>query len=166
MPRDYGSMRLKLVMQYDLLDFSMLYFHFWPSLIWTMASHFAMFFISLEVYDLEFTHAALNDTIVAGLFQCWNFTVVHLIYTWVGNTFVKTEVTKRGNEGILDSLSEGVVIVDQDSGIVQFRNKAAQCFNIDKDKSLAMNVNEGGDNDESPSEDTKLDRFLHEERFA
>ena len=145
MPRDYGSVRLKLMMSYDLLDYTMLYFHFWPSLIWTMASHFTMFYISLKVYDLEFTNAALVETIAGAIWQCMNLACIHLVYNWVGNTYVKTEVTKRGNEGILDNLSEGVVIVDQESGIVQFRNKAAQSFNIHKNKSLAMSFKDGED---------------------
>ena len=33
LPRDYGSVQAKLYMAYDLIDFCMLYFQFWPSLL-------------------------------------------------------------------------------------------------------------------------------------
>lgn len=162
LPRDYGSVRLKLTMQYDLLDFCMLYFNFWPSLITILVSHFTMFFIQMDLYQEEFTSAAFIGTFAGAVWQTINISCIHLVFNWVGNTFVKTELSKRGNEGILNNLSEGVVIVDQESGIVQFRNKAAKRFNISKNKLLGMFLNPGVENN---LESTR-DGLITEENFA
>lgn len=128
-PRDYGEMREKFTMQMDLIDFTMLYFDFWSSIALNTVCHFADFFISLKVYNVEYSHGGLAMTLLGALWQFFCFWMIHLVLSWMGHTFVTIELTKRGNEGILDNLSEGVVIVEQDSGIVKFYNKAAERFN-------------------------------------
>lgn len=59
--------------------------------------------------------------------------MAHLVINWVGNTYMNSEVSKVGNEALLDNLKEGVVIMDQDNGTVMFLNEAAKRFNIRTD---------------------------------
>ena len=43
-----------------------------------------------------------------------------------GTLYTEAEVLRKGNEVVLDSLKEGVTIIEEESGLVMFVNKAAK----------------------------------------
>ena len=51
------------------------------------------------------------------------------LYVWAnkaGMTYVEAEVLREGNEQILNSLQEGVIILDEKTLNVQFKNETAK----------------------------------------
>lgn len=162
LPRDYGAVHMKLYMAYDLIDFCMLYFHFWPSLFTIVVSQIAMFFVTCNVYATEVTQARLAELVAAVIWQCLNVTMAHLVINWTGNTYMNAEISKVGNEGLLNNLKEGVIIVDEESSLVFFVNQAAKRFNIKPNVSLTINLDKEGED----TEHGKVDEFWEDEKLA
>ena len=52
--------------------------------------------------------------------------LAHLVITSAGLLFVEAEILRRGNENVLDSLQEGVIILSEDSKEMHYLNKAAR----------------------------------------
>ena len=54
-----------------------------------------------------------------------NLFFIHWVITKVGFLFIDSEVLRKGNDQLLDSLEEGVVILDQSSNDILYYNAAA-----------------------------------------
>ena len=56
----------------------------------------------------------------------------HVVITYNGLLFVEAEILRCGNENILDSLQEGVIIMSEDTSEMHYLNRAARniTFNI------------------------------------
>ena len=53
----------------------------------------------------------------------WSFTnaaMIHMIFTWIGSKFVMSELPRVGNEKLLNGLSEGVFIIEEETSHVLF----------------------------------------------
>ena len=50
------------------------------------------------------------------------------------------DILRTGNEQLLNNLKEGVIIMDQESGMVMFLNTAAKRFNIRMNKFLSISL--------------------------
>ena len=61
---------------------------------------------------------------------------MHIVINIVGLLFVKAEILRAGDEQLLNDLKEGVIIMDEDSGLVLFVNKAAKKFNFTKNENI------------------------------
>ena len=46
--------------------------------------------------------------------------MVHMIITWVGSKFIMSELPRIGNEKLLNSLQEGVFIIEEETSHVLF----------------------------------------------
>ena len=60
------------------------------------------------------------------------FTAIYLLISWIGELYVKSEVSRVNNELILDNLDDGLIIIEESSGDLVFSNKQAKRFNIDQ----------------------------------
>ena len=54
----------------------------------------------------------------------------HLIMTSAGLLFVEAEILRCGNENILDSLQEGVIILSEDTNEMHYLNRAARNISV------------------------------------
>ena len=46
--------------------------------------------------------------------------MVYLFISWIGNFYVKSEVSRVNNERILDNLDDGLIIIEEQSGELVF----------------------------------------------
>ena len=60
------------------------------------------------------------------------FMAIYLLISWIGELYVKCEVSRVNNELILDNLDDGLIIIEKSSGDLVFSNKQAKRFNIDQ----------------------------------
>ena len=56
--------------------------------------------------------------------------IAYIIITSAGLLFVEAEILRYGNEHILDSLQEGVIIMSEDNSEVHYLNRAARKINV------------------------------------
>lgn len=78
------------------------------------------------LYDKEITTLVLGTVVTSCFWQFICLFLVHITMTQVGLKFVESETLRVGNEGILNNLNEGVVILQDKSYKVLFANKAAE----------------------------------------
>ena len=50
--------------------------------------------------------------------QFFDTAMTHMVVTWMGKTFVKSEVPRVGNEKLLNGLQEGVFIIEEETSII------------------------------------------------
>ena len=67
---------------------------------------------------------------------------MHLVISWIGFTYIRAEISHSGNEQLLNDLNEGVLIIEEPSGMILFNNKAARHLNVTLNQS---NSTAGGD---------------------
>ena len=56
--------------------------------------------------------------------------IAHMLITLAGLLFVEAEILRCGNENILDSLQEGVIIFSEDTNEMHYLNRAARSISI------------------------------------
>ena len=130
LPRDFGEMQLKVLMNQTVLDFSLLYFNFWPSCIGVLCIQIFQVAARTFIYDKDVTSSVIAEGIGGIVFQFSNLLAMHIVINIVGLLFVKAEILRAGDEQLLNDLKEGVIIMDEESGLVLFVNKAAKKFNF------------------------------------
>ena len=54
----------------------------------------------------------------------------HVIIKSAGLLFVEAEILRYGNENILDSLQEGVIILSEDTNEMYYQNRAARNISL------------------------------------
>ena len=124
----YASNYLIYQMLINYIDFWLNYFHFWPSLATSFLTQICFYAARNIFYD-----DSISEIIVFGIFSIpWhllNLLFIHLVITKVGMLYAETEVLRVGNEQVLDSLQEGVVILERgtenNDGIL-YSNKASK----------------------------------------
>ena len=57
-------------------------------------------------------------TLMLLIVQFFDTAMTHMVVTWMGKTFVKSEVPRVGNEKILNGLQEGVFIIEEETSII------------------------------------------------
>ena len=72
----------------------------------------------------------ISESIGGVAFQFLNLLAMHIVINVVGLLFVEAEILRAGDAQLLNDLKEGVIIMDQESGLVLFVNKAAKKFNF------------------------------------
>ena len=156
MPRDYGTMQVNIFMTNNVMNFCLLYYDFWPSSICMVLSQAVQMVIIAVVYEETITAGTVGMTIAAMVWQFGNLFLCHLIINSVGMLFVEADILRSGNEHLLNNLKEGVIIMDQETGMVKFANTAAKKqFKIRKNRTFAISL-DSGENDHVVNKEEKL----------
>jgi len=71
--------------------------------------------------------------------------------------YAEAEILRKGNEQLLNNLKEGVVIIEEASGLVTFVNEAAKRFKIKLNKDFSIEL--GKDDDRSSAQVKQFARF-------
>ena len=79
------------------------------------------------------------------VWQLFNMAIIHIIVNYVGMLHVEATILRNGNEKLLHDLKEGVIIMDQETGLVLFVNQAAKRFNVRKNRNFEVNFSKTGD---------------------
>ena len=82
----------------------------------------------------------------------------HMVINAVGLMFVEADILRTGNELLMNDLKEGVIIVDQESGLVKFVNNAAKRFSIRKNRHLGISMSIQ-DTEARPNINDSIDSF-------
>ena len=80
-------------------------------------------------YDEEMNTAFFFESIIGSVYQMMNFLLIHFVITSVGLLFVSSEISREGNEDILNNLKESVILADTETGRILFENAAAKRLN-------------------------------------
>ena len=69
--------------------------------------------------------------VVVALTVLFFFTLLaaHISLAYVGMMYIKTDILRQGNEQLLDSLQEGVIILNERNTDIKMINKAAKSLN-------------------------------------
>ena len=86
--------------------------------------HFVVHYI---IYDLEWSMQECTfGFVVDTLFFMLGQGLIHLFYSWIGFTYLASELPRESNEELLNNLKEAVFILDEQSSAVLFQNMAAK----------------------------------------
>jgi len=66
--------------------------------------------------------------------QLLNLAVVHIIVSWGGSLYVRSEVSSVGKDELLNNLKGGFFIISEEKGLVRFFNENARCFGVRLDE--------------------------------
>ena len=55
--------------------------------------------------------------------------VIHFVISWIGFKYLEAEISRESNEQILNNLKEGVLIVDEATAAIRFKNGAVGRIN-------------------------------------
>ena len=86
--------------------------------------------VSKLIYAEEITKEVIQYSIQIIVVAILYHTIMHLLISWIGEVYVKSEVSRVNNELILDNLDDGLIIIEEESGELVFANKQAKRFNI------------------------------------
>ena len=98
LPRDYGDMQLKLLMANNIMNFALLYFSFWPSVICMLSTQVFQAASETFVYGKDFSDEILIECIFGLLWQLFNMAIIHAIVSFVGMLYVEASILRNGNE--------------------------------------------------------------------
>lgn len=123
--RANGHARIETGLQ-SSLEFTMCYFKWFPSLlisvfnmVWNQVGRVVVFQEPLD--SKSSINLAIDMFIVTG--YCWSF---HMVLSLFGKYYVDAEILRKGNDELLDSLEEGLLIQDESSKQVIFINESAK----------------------------------------
>ena len=85
--------------------------------------------IRRTVYDDDINGGAVLGCFFNILWNSITLLCAHVVITSAGLLFVEAEMLRCGNDHILDSLQEGVIIMSEDSNEVHYLNRAARNLN-------------------------------------
>ena len=55
--------------------------------------------------------------------------MIYIILSWIGFTYLEAQLPRKSNEELLNNLKEGVFIVGEENGEINFENTAAKRLN-------------------------------------
>jgi len=58
--------------------------------------------------------------------------------------YTEAEILRKGNEQLLNNLKEGVVIIEENSGLVTFLNEAAERLKIEMNQDFSIALGKDG----------------------
>ena len=129
LPRDYGDMEFNVLSSDNVMNFALLYYDFWPSIVAFAAPSVFQSMMSVKHYGTPADATLYMSSILGAVWQVLNFFMLHFVITSVGLLFVWAELMRGGNEQILNNLKESVVLVEQKTGTIMFANTAARRLN-------------------------------------
>lgn len=141
LPIDKGVMTSELLLHRNILTFLFYYFDFLPAASCALLTSLAQIPAAKLLYGKEFEGLMIFEVLITCAIQQLILLSINISVNQVGMLFVRTELTAIGNDQVLDSLKEGVVIIpDDETYHVLFCNDKAQAFNIKVDKSFEMSL--------------------------
>ena len=90
---------------------------------------FTVIVVNLYEYDIGLDEAVVK-TFSNMIWISTTLLIAHVIITAAGLLFVEAEILRCGNEHILDSLQEGVIILSEDNNEVHYLNRAARNISV------------------------------------
>ena len=138
LPRNYGDMQLKLLMIDNAMNFVLLFHNFWPSCISMLSCQLVILATNKLIYEKEVDTEAIVECIGGLVYQFFNFFMINIATNLLGLLFVKAEILRGGNVNLLNEMREGIIIMDQETGVVLFVNKAAKALNIRESAEFSM----------------------------
>ena len=72
------------------------------------------------IYNKEVTNELIKRSFLFMLIAMLNHTIIYLLLSWIGQLYVKNEVSRVNNELILDNLDDGLIIIEEQSGELVF----------------------------------------------
>ena len=94
---DYGNQSWILSLT-NIIIFILFYFEFWSSLFCNIFLQIVLMFVRSYIYSDEINSAAITWLIFNLLWTGFFCSIIHLVITLVGFTFVKSEILRTGNE--------------------------------------------------------------------
>ena len=108
-----------------------LYYHFIPSLfaVWALEAYQTVF-LKHYLQERDFDSVLVIELVSNLIWQILSLALLQILNAWVGRIYTDAEVLRSSNETLLNNMDEGVVIMEEESGVILFNNKAAKRFNI------------------------------------
>jgi hypothetical protein len=159
-----GAHSADLFMMENIMTFYLHYFNFWPNLVCTLLAQACIVIGNALVYLMPVTGNMLVMCLGGILWSSFNFFFTHIIIYHIGMKFIEVEILNIGNEELLNSLKEGVIILDEGTGLVRFLNKAAKVFKVELEKSFTMQMSHNDDPeiDQSSKQFALFDKAIFE----
>ena len=82
------------------------------------------------VYDKDVDAGVIFEGIFGLVYQFFNLFMANIGVNLLGLLYVEAEILRRGNKELLDEMREGIIIMNKESGMVLFVNKAARAQKI------------------------------------
>ena len=155
LPNDYGIAQERMVLGWSYLFFLAYTIKYWNcALAWCGVSVYVILVVRPFMYGAEIKYLGALFSIG---FQLYVFTIIHLFISLTGFMYTEAEILRKGNEQLLNNLKEGVVIVEEKSGLVTFVNEAAGHFGVRLNKGLRISL--GKDDTKSSAQVKQFARF-------
>ena len=129
-PIDMGEFGLDFLGIQNMFSFIIDYFSYWPSAICIVIVQFAQVPARVFLYGKELDTSFVWIQLLHQVYTMFNLYVIHIIMTWVGLIFVKSETVRIGNEQVLENFKEGVIMIESETKTVLFANESAKKFEI------------------------------------
>ena len=98
LPRDYGDMEFNVLSSDNVMNFALLYYDFWPSVVASAAPSVFQSMMSVKHYGTPADASLYMSSIAGTVWQFFNFFMLHFVITSVGLLFVWAELMRGGNE--------------------------------------------------------------------
>ena len=79
--------------------------------------------VKVMIYGDEVTKKEIQSTILVIMVSIAYLMILYLLISWIGEVYVKSEVSRVNNELILDNLDDGLIIIEESSRDLVFSNK-------------------------------------------
>ena len=101
-----------------------LYYHFIPSLfaVWALEAYQTVF-LKHYLQERDFDSILVIELVSNLIWQILSLALLQILNAWVGRIYTDAEVLRSSNETLLNNMDEGVVIMEEESGVILFNNK-------------------------------------------
>lgn len=120
----YAEYYLTYNMMQGFITFAACYFSWWPSLVCSLIT-LVVQIGSRNKYFGDTVESLTPILVLSIIWHSMNLLVFHVLVTKACFMYVHTEVLRDCNDKLLDSLEEGVVILDESSENIIYFNEAA-----------------------------------------
>ena len=96
------------------------------------------------VYNKDVDADAIIECICGFIYQFFNLFMANIGVNLLGLLYVEAEILRRGNKELLDEMREGIIIMNKESGMVLFVNKAARAQKIQEKAELSLRLLDDG----------------------
>ena len=134
-----------LLIAQQVVNFMLNYFDWWPSFICSITT-IVVQLVSRAIFLSEAEDGeSVTTMMLCMVCLAMSLLVCHLVTLKVGRMYIETLMQRQGNLQLLDSLHEGVMIVQETSSQeTLFYNKSAKQLSLNKfcDSSVSLSVND------------------------
>lgn len=145
-------------MMNSIIDYLLLYFNFWPNTVCMLATQVLLVATNKLVYNKDIGVGAIMESFFGLFYQFFNLFMTNIGANLLGLLYVEAEILRRGNNELLNEMREGIIIMNKESGMVLFVNKAAKALKIQEKKEFSLSLID--DNDLTFNQQAKLFAFV------